>query len=72
MDKIKEIFNQVRINLPMLDMIELVPAYAKCLKELCTKKRQNQLPKRVFLASTVSDVITSVRPVKYKDPGCPT
>lgn len=68
----KESFGQIKINIPLIKAIEQVPAYTKCLKELCTRKRQNQLPKKIFLASTVSDAITSVRPVKYKDLGCPT
>ena len=31
-----EIFRQVKINLPLLDEIKQVPAYAKFLKDLCT------------------------------------
>ena len=39
MEKITEIFKQVKINVPLLDAIEQVPAYAKFLKGLCVKKR---------------------------------
>ena len=33
-----DMFKQVKINLPLLDAIKQVPAYAKLLKELCTQK----------------------------------
>jgi len=39
MDKIIEIFNQVKINVPLLDAIQQVPSYAKLLKDMCTKMR---------------------------------
>jgi len=34
MDKIIEIFNQVKINVPLLDAIQQVPSYAKFLKDI--------------------------------------
>ena len=37
--KIFEVLRQVKVNIPLLDMIKQVPAYAKCLKDLCTVKR---------------------------------
>jgi len=39
MDKIIEIFNQVKINVPLLDAIQQVPSYAKFLKDIYTMKR---------------------------------
>ena len=42
------------------------------MKDLCTKKRAHQTPKKVFLAANKSKIIKSTVPVKYKDPGCPT
>jgi hypothetical protein len=33
-----EFFKQVKIDLPLLDAIKQVPAYAKFLKDLCTQK----------------------------------
>jgi len=36
MDTIIEIFNQVKINVPLLDAIQQVPSYAKFLKDMCT------------------------------------
>ncbi|RVW82392.1 Retrovirus-related Pol polyprotein from transposon 17.6 [Vitis vinifera] len=34
--EILEVLKQVKINIPLLDMIKQVPAYAKFLKDLCT------------------------------------
>lgn len=72
MEQILEVFKQVKINIPLLDMIQQVPSYAKCLKELCTHKRTTQVPKKAFLTSQVSSILSNQIPVKYKDPGCPT
>ena len=56
----------------MLDVIEQVLAYAKVLKDLCTRKRKTQVPKKVFLASPVTDMMSNALPEKYSDSGCPT
>ena len=71
-DKIRETFSQVKINIPLLDAIQQMPPYAKFLKELCTTKRMTNVPKKAFLASNVSSIISCQIPAKYKDPGCPT
>ena len=36
MEKQLEVFNQVRLNIPLLDAIQQVPSYAKFLKDICT------------------------------------
>ncbi|XP_020269345.1 uncharacterized protein LOC109844641 [Asparagus officinalis] len=46
--------------------------YAKFLKDLCTKKRTTNVPKKVFLAANLSEIFSKPMPLKYKDPGCPT
>ena len=71
MEKIREIFNQVQINVPLLDVIQ-VPSYAKFLKDMCTKKKKTKVPKKILLASNISELLTGPIPVKYKDPGRPT
>lgn len=71
-DKILEIFKQVRVNMPLLDTIEQIPQYAKCLKELCTQKRATNLLKTTFLTTNTSSIHSNLVPFKYKDPGCPT
>jgi len=55
----------------LLDAIQQVPAYAKFLKDMCTKKRKTNVPKKVFLEINISELLSGPIPVKYKDPGCP-
>ncbi|XP_043717637.1 uncharacterized protein LOC122665548 [Telopea speciosissima] len=72
MKEMLDLFQQVHINLSLLDVIKQVPAYAKFLKDLCTQKRKlrNQTPKTIHLTKQVSAVITDLPP-KLKDPGAP-
>ncbi|RVW91004.1 Retrovirus-related Pol polyprotein from transposon 17.6 [Vitis vinifera] len=67
-----EVLRQVKVNIPLLDMIKQVPTYAKFLKDLCTIKRGLNVNKKAFLTEQVSAIIQCKSPVKYKDPGCPT
>ena len=39
---------------------------------MCTKKRKTNVPKKVFLATNINEILSGPIPVKYKDPGCPT
>nr|XP_043612451.1 uncharacterized protein LOC122584311 [Erigeron canadensis] len=66
-----EIFKQVKINIPLIDIIKQVPAYAKYLKDLCTQKRQHKLPKKIVLNEEVSAVVMGILPPKLQDPGAP-
>ncbi|XP_060972621.1 uncharacterized protein LOC133038474 [Cannabis sativa] len=43
---ILEVFKQVSINIPFLDAIKQIPAYSKFLKDLCTVKRNTNVPKK--------------------------
>jgi len=70
-EKLLEVFNQVRLNIPILDAIQHVPNYAKILKDMCTKKRKTNVPKKFFLATNISELLSYQIPVKYKDPSCP-
>ena len=43
-EKMRETFSQVKINIPLLDAIQQMPPYAGFLKDLCTtpkKKKSN-------------------------------
>ncbi|XP_031247505.1 uncharacterized protein LOC116105211 [Pistacia vera] len=64
---------RVRINIPLLDAIKQVPAYAKFLKGLCTQKRRmkSHTPKTVHLPENVSAVVSNRIPLKLKDLGAP-
>ena len=55
--EILEVLRQVKVNIPLLDMIKQVPTYAKFLK--------------AFFTEQVSAIIECKTPMKYKDPGCP-
>jgi len=57
---------------PLLDAIQQVLSYANFVKDMCTKKRKTNVPKKVFLATNISELLSDPIPVKYKDPGCPT
>ena len=70
--EILEMLRQVKVNIPLLDMIKQVPTYAKILKDLCTVKRGLNIDKKVFLIEQVNVIIQYKTPVKYKDPDCPT
>ena len=43
---ILEVLRQVKVNIPLLDMIKQVPTYAKFLKDLCTVKKGWELIRR--------------------------
>ena len=62
----------MQINIPFLDAIQQVLAYAKFLKDLVTMKRKTNVPKKEFLTEQVSSIIQNKYPVKCKDPGSPT
>ena len=70
--KMLEVLRQVKVNIPLLDMIKQVPTYAKFFKDLCTMKRGLNVDKKTFLTEQVSAIIYCKTPVKYKVPGCPT
>ena len=70
--EIWEVLRQVKVNIPLLDMIKQVPTYAKFLKDLCTVKKGLGIEKISSLTEQVSAIIQSKTPVKYKDPGSPT
>ena len=70
--EILEVLRQVKVNIPLLDMIKQVPTYAKFLKDLWTVKKGLNIDKKAFLAEQVSAIIQYKTPVKYKDPSCPT
>ncbi|CAN6462550.1 unnamed protein product [Victoria cruziana] len=72
MQDMLEMFRAVCINLPLLDAIRQVPAYARFLKELCTKKmRSRKVPKCVLLSEETSSLLQRRLPPKLEDPGAP-
>jgi len=39
---------------------------------MCNKKRKMNVPKKEFLATNISELLSGPISVKYKDPECPT
>ncbi|CAN6454189.1 unnamed protein product [Victoria cruziana] len=72
MQDMLEMFRAVCINLPLLDAIRQVPAYARFLKELCTKKkRSKKVPECVLLSEETSFLLQRRLPPKLEDLGAP-
>ena len=55
--EILELLRQVKVNIPLVDMIKQVPTYAKCLKDLDKVKRALNIDKKAFLTEQVSVII---------------
>jgi hypothetical protein len=64
----------VKFNLPFLDAIKQVHAYAKFLKDLYTQKRRTRAHtlKKVFITKQVSSILQHNLSPKFKDPSAPT
>jgi hypothetical protein len=69
-----EIFKQVKINIPLLDVIKQILVYAKFLKDLCTQKRKirKHILKKVIPSEQVSSLIQHNTLLKFKDLRAPT
>ncbi|RVW64403.1 Retrovirus-related Pol polyprotein from transposon 17.6 [Vitis vinifera] len=65
--EILEVLRQVKVNIPLLDMIKQVPTYAKFLKDLCTVKRGLHVTKNAFLTEqgVIEDVLVQVDKFYY-------
>ena len=70
--EIFEVLRRVKVNIPLIDMILQVPAYAKFIKDLYTGKKGLNVNKTAFLTEHVSSIIQCKTLVKYKDIGSPT
>ena len=55
--EILAVLRQEKVNIPLLDMIKQVLAYAKFLKDLCIVKRRLNVDKKAFLTEQVSAII---------------
>ena len=69
---ILKVLRQVKVHIPLLDMIKQVPTYAKFLKDQCTVNKGLGIDKKAFSTEQVSYIIQCKTLVKYKDPGSPT
>jgi predicted aconitase len=55
--EILDVFREVAVNIPLLDVIKQVPKYAKFLKEMCTNKRKLKGNYIVNMSRNVSAMI---------------
>ncbi|XP_021817104.1 uncharacterized protein LOC110759359 [Prunus avium] len=67
--EIYDILSKVNINLPLLDVIEQIPAYGKFIKNLKTHKLNFAPNEEVKLNKNVSAVLQRKLPPKLDDPG---
>ncbi|GAB2270232.1 hypothetical protein Dimus_038831 [Dionaea muscipula] len=64
-----EIFRQLHINIPFVDILAQVPAYVGFLKELVSKRSKLERSEDVILTRDCSAVIQKKFPTKLPDPG---
>ena len=69
---ILKVLKQVKVNIPLLDMIKQVPTYATFIKDSCTMTKGLNIVKNAFLTKQVSTMIENKIMVKHKDLGFPT
>ena len=70
--EIYELLKQVKVNIPLSDVIKQIPSYAKFLKDLCIVKRKLGVNKDALMTEQSTSLIRNNLPPKYKDPGSPT
>ncbi len=64
-----DVFGKVSVNIPMLELVTKVPAYAHFLKEFCTNIRKNRQVEQINLNPGVASVCQTSLPEKCKDEG---
>ena len=69
MREIHDIFKKVNVNIPLVDLIRQVPAYAQFLKSLCMNKKKFKDDETFVLNEEVSAIIQRRLPPKMQDPG---
>ena len=70
-EKIRQTFSQVKINIPLPNTIQQTPSHTRFLKDLCTTKILTSVPKKALLASSASSIICYQILIKCKNLGCP-
>ncbi|KAK4724660.1 hypothetical protein R3W88_027439 [Solanum pinnatisectum] len=67
--KFLSLLKQVHINLPLVDVFQGIPRYAKYMKEIVANKRRLTEYETVALTEECSSIIQNKLPTKLKDPG---
>ena len=64
--EIYELFKQVKVNIPLLDVIKEIMSYAKFLKDLCIVKRKLGVNKDAFMTEQSTSLIRNNLPLNTK------
>ena len=67
--KFLKAFQQLKLNIPILDVINTMPAYAKFLKDILSHKRKWEDHETIPINEECSADIQNKLPQKLKDPG---
>ncbi|XP_070055338.1 uncharacterized protein [Nicotiana tomentosiformis] len=68
-ERFLDMLRQVNVNLPFTEVLSQMPAYAKFLKEILTKKRKIEETSVVKLTEHCSAILQNKLPQKCGDPG---
>ena len=68
-EKFMKSFQQLKLNIPLLDVINTMPAYSKFLKDIISHKRKWEDHETIPINEECSAVIQNKLPQKLKDPG---
>jgi len=69
-EKIREIFSQIKITIALLDVIQQMLCMLVFLKNYALAMGSLMFPREPFLASNVSLIISNQVPIRYKDLRC--
>ena len=67
--EIYDILSKVNVSLPLLEVIEKMPAYAKFFKEINSKTRKKEFLEKIVISKEASAAMETALPPKLKDPG---
>ncbi|GAU46577.1 hypothetical protein TSUD_402660 [Trifolium subterraneum] len=67
--KFMKMFHSLQVNIPFAEALQQMPAYAKFMKELLTKKRKPLDDDTIDITEECSAIIQQKLPQKKKDPG---
>ena len=66
--EIYDILSWVNVSLPLLEVIENMPTYAKFFKELNSKARKKEFLEKIVISKEASVAMETALPPKMKDP----
>jgi len=69
LEKFMEIVKNLEVSIPFTELIRHVPAYAKYMKDIITKKRNVKRSETIAFTGTSSAILQGNTPPKLKDPG---